>query len=136
VGTASGLFVEGVASLIPGTAAAATGTTAAATTPPGQQLLQRAQAAFAPGQWLPHFMKHGSEFGFTSSVQYLRAAQNLVAGGQGVHTFVRANGDTLFYRAATNEFAVLTAQNVIRTFFTPTEGVLYWFQQTGQLILR
>jgi len=117
-------------------ATAATTAAGAASTSVGERVLRQAPPAFAPGEWLRHFMKHGSEFGISNSVEYLRAAQKLVSGGSGVYTFTRSNGDVLFYRPTTNEFAVLTSRNVIRTFFKPAEGVLYWFQQTGQLILQ
>lgn len=39
--------------------------------------------AFAPGRWLEHFEKHGDEFGYRTSVEYLRGAQQLTAGGEG-----------------------------------------------------
>jgi hypothetical protein len=54
-----------------------------------------------------------------------------LAGGEGIQTFVRANGDTLFYNPSTNEFAVLSKENIIRTYFKPVEGLLYWLRQTG-----
>ena len=87
---------------------------------------------FAPGRWLEHFEKHGGEFGYKTSVEYLRGAQTLTAGGEGIETFVRTNGETLFYRAATNEFAVLTAQGLIRTYFKPMEGREYCLRQAGR----
>lgn len=82
--------------------------------------------AFAPGKWFSHFIKHGREFGYTTSVQYLRGAQRLTGGGPGISTFTRANGDRLFYNAATNEFGVLSGGGVIRTYFRPTDGINYW----------
>src|SRR5207248_642817 len=36
----------------------------------------------------------------------------ITGGGPGIETFVRANGDTLFYKAATNEFAVLSRNSL------------------------
>jgi len=90
------------------------------------------ERAFAPGKWLPHFEKHGAEFGYKTPIEYLRGAQRLTAGGEGIQTFVRANGDTLFYNPSTNEFAVLSKENIIRTYFKPVEGLLYWLRQTGE----
>lgn len=92
----------------------------------------RGQDAFAAGKWLTHFEKHGAEFGYKNSVEYLRGAQRLLQGGPGVETFVRKNGDTLFYRGATNEFGVRTPDGIIRTYFKPTEGMQYWTKQTGR----
>ena len=83
--------------------------------PGGAGVLRGAEAAaaatktlprFAPGRWLPHFEKHAAEFGYRTPVEYLRGARDLV-GRSGVQTFIRANGDRLFYDAARNEFAVL-----------------------------
>jgi pyocin large subunit-like protein len=69
--------------------------------------------------------------GYGNSVQYLQGARNLMSQGSGAQTFVRTNGDTLFYKITTNEFSVLTADNTIRTYFKPDTGILYWFEQTG-----
>jgi RHS repeat-associated protein len=91
----------------------------------------RGQDAFAAGKWLTHFEKHGAEFGYKNSVEYLRGGQKLLQGGPGVETFVRKNGDTLFYREATNEFGVRTQDGIIRTYFKPVEGKQYWSNQTG-----
>ncbi len=86
---------------------------------------------FATGQLEAHFQKHAAEFGYKSAAQYLRGAQKLIRGGPGVVSFVRGNGDSLFYRAATNEFGVLSRQGVIRTYFKPVEGAQYWLRQVG-----
>lgn len=86
---------------------------------------------FAPGRWLPHFEKHAAEFGYRNAVEYLRGARNLVA-RSGVQTFTRASGDKLFYDAATNEFAVMRADGVLRTYFRPPDGINYWRANTGR----
>lgn len=83
---------------------------------------------FAPGQLERHFQKHGHEMGFATKEDYLRAAQDLVGGGPDVEILERG-GDTLFYRAKTNEFAVLSNRNVIRTYFQPDDGRRYWDRQ-------
>ena len=93
---------------------------------------KRLPPAFRPGKWLTHFEKHGAEFGYKTSMEYLRGAQQLVEGGEDVLTHVRRNGDTLFYSKAKNEFAVLTGDGTIRTYFRPDEGIEYWYRQTGQ----
>jgi pyocin large subunit-like protein len=80
---------------------------------------------FAAGKWLSHFAKHGSRLGFKTSIEYLRGAQALTRGGPGVSKFQRGT-DTLFYKAATNEFAVLTNKGIIRTYFKPKDGIRYW----------
>jgi pyocin large subunit-like protein len=83
---------------------------------------------FAPGQLEQHFRKHGGEMGFATKEDYLRAAQALVRGGPGVETW-RRGGDTLFFKEQTNEFAVLSDRNVIRTYFRPDDGRRYWERQ-------
>ena len=46
-------------------------------------------------------------------------------------SLVEVAGDALFYRSATNEFAVLTKDNVLRTYFKPADGLQYWLNQIG-----
>jgi hypothetical protein len=99
----------------------------------GEEGAERAGQAyrFATGDKLmDHFRKHGAEFGYETAKQYLQGAQRLVS-GEGIETFVRASGDTLFYDAATNEFAVLSKEGVIRTYFKPERGIEYWLTQIG-----
>ncbi len=67
--------------------------------------------------------------GFATQADYLRAAQALVRGGPGVEALTRDGGDTLFYRTATGEFAVLSNRGVIRTYFKPDDGPRYWERQ-------
>lgn len=88
---------------------------------------------FAPGKWLTHFEKHGAGFGYTTSVQYL-GGQELTSGGRGISTFTRANGDTLYDRAADNAFGVRAADGTIRTFFRPDTGAAYWTKLTGMVM--
>jgi pyocin large subunit-like protein len=44
------------------------------------------------------------------------------------------------FRLATNEFAVVTRNNVIRTYFSPQQGAQYYveqlFKEVGQAIAR
>lgn len=89
--------------------------------------------AFANGQrFAEHFFKHADEFNHTTPQVYLNAARTLTNGGNGVETFVRTNGDKLFYRAETNEFSVMSQDGVIRTYFKPEDGRAYWLDQIGQ----
>jgi hypothetical protein len=93
------------------------------------------QKVFAPGQWLSHFQKHTDEFPeYATSVEYLRGAQKLTDGGNGIYKYTRANGDTLWYNPSTNEFAALRPDGqTIKTYFKP-EGpnpYQYWLNNTG-----
>jgi RHS repeat-associated protein len=47
---------------------------------------------------LEHFERHAPRMRLKTPAAYLEGARGLVQGGPGVETFVRANGDTLFYR--------------------------------------
>ena len=81
-----------------------------------------------------HYVKHvirQKEFGKLSKEEYLRRAQELVTSEPGGDILVkkRSNGDRLFYNRRTNEFAVLSADGVIRTFFKPRDGIDYFLRQ-------
>jgi hypothetical protein len=80
---------------------------------------------------LEHFNDHAAEFGYKTPEAYREGARSLTKGGPGIDTFVRPNGDTLFYNRSTNEFGVLTRDGVIRTYFRPVEGLEYWLGQIG-----
>ena len=70
------------------------------------------ERTFALGKLHSHYEKHGAEFGYKTQSEYLRGAQRLTAGGKEIQTFVRVHGDTLFYNPSTNEFAVLSKENI------------------------
>ena len=79
---------------------------------------------------MTRFEKHGAEFGYKNAVDYLKGANRLIQGGDGVETYVRRNGDVLFYREATNEFAVVAKDGkTIRTYFRPEDGRKYFLDQ-------
>ena len=74
-----------------------------------------------PQKLSEHFKKHGAEFGFTSESEYLAAAQKFASRqpGSDVLVKIRANGDRVIYNVSTNEFAVVTPDGTIRTYFKP-----------------
>lgn len=81
-----------------------------------------------------HYVKHvirQKEFGPISKEDYLRRAQELVTSKPGGDILVkkRSNGDRLFYNQRTREFAVLTEDGIIRTFFKPRDGIDYFRRQ-------
>jgi pyocin large subunit-like protein len=81
-----------------------------------------------------HYVKHvirQKEFGSISKEEYLQRAQELVTSEPGGDILVkrRSNGDRLFYNQRTNEFAVLTENGIIRTFFKPRDGIDYFRRQ-------
>jgi len=81
-----------------------------------------------------HYHKHvidQQEFGSITMDEYLQGARSLVssASSSDVLTKLRSNGDILFFNKKTDEFAVLTKDNVIRTYFIPRDGIRYFNRQ-------
>ncbi len=79
-----------------------------------------------------HYDKHvidQAEFGDITIEEYLYLAQQLVDDpGDGVLTKTR-DGDRYFYDPDTNEFAVVSDDGFIRTFFKPSAGQSYYDRQ-------
>ena len=76
------------------------------------------------------YERNGADFGARSADDYLQKVRTFIeATPKGTETVKRANGDTLFYQAATNTFAVADRNGVPRTMFKPDDGPTYWAQQ-------
>ena len=76
------------------------------------------------------FERNGADFGARSAQDYLdKAAAFTARPPAGTETAKRPNGDTLFYQASTNTFAVADRDGVPRTMFKPTTGAAYWAEQ-------
>lgn len=76
------------------------------------------------------FDRNGEAFGAKSLDDYVRKARAFVEQPpKGVETLTRANGDTLFYDAKANVFAVADKAGSPRTMFKPDEGPAYWQEQ-------
>jgi len=76
------------------------------------------------------FERNGEAFGARSLDQYVKKAHAFVEHPPaGVETLTRANGDTLFYDAKANVFAVANSEGAPRTMFKPDEGAAYWQEQ-------
>jgi RHS repeat-associated protein len=89
--------------------------------------------SFAPGKWLTHFEKHGAEFGYKNSVEYLKGAQSLVVRQSDniLRKVDSTTGITRIYDKATNEFISINPNRTIRTYFKPERGIDYWYRQPG-----
>ena len=71
---------------------------------------------------------------FPSVDAYVRQAHAFITNPPaGTETARRRNGDTLFYHAASNTFAVATSDGAPRTMFKPDEGAAYWAEQQASL---
>jgi len=84
---------------------------------------------FASGQLEAHYLKHKYEFGDIAQEEYLNGARVLLnsAPGRDILEKIRANGDILHYRVSTKEFAVMTRDGRIRTYFKT--NYRYWLRQ-------
>lgn len=74
-----------------------------------------------------HYQKHGAEFGNVTQSEYLALANALISNPDALTK--TDDGDTLYYDKAKNEFAVLSGDGFIRTFFKPDDGMDYWDRQ-------
>jgi pyocin large subunit-like protein len=84
---------------------------------------------FAPGQLEAHYLKHGYQFGNITQAQYLDNARELLnaPAGNDVLEKTRTSGDILHYRVSTGEFAVMTRNGRMKTYFKT--DYQYWMRQ-------
>jgi hypothetical protein len=84
---------------------------------------------FYTGQLEAHYIKHKDEFGNITMEQYLSGAKILLNSlpGKDILEKSRENGDVLRYRISTGEFAVMTKDGRIRTYFKT--NYKYWLKQ-------
>lgn len=76
------------------------------------------------------FTRNGEAFGAGTLAQFVDKAHAFVeAPPKGTLTYVRSNGDKLFYDPKGNVFAVATKNGAPRTIFKPDEGRAYWDEQ-------
>lgn len=76
------------------------------------------------------FERNGEDFGAASLDAYVRKAHDFVAHPPaGVERMARPNGDTVFYDAKANVFAVADKDGLPKTMFKPDEGAKYWQDQ-------
>jgi len=73
---------------------------------------------------------NGSDFAARSPEDYLAKVTAFTGNPpDGVETVKRPNGDTLYYQASTNTFAVVARDGTPRTMFKPNDGPTYWAEQ-------
>ncbi len=78
---------------------------------------------FDPLFRLDHYGNHGSDFSVIDAYDYESQARDflnkpLVSGGD-IEECTRSNGETVRYDKNTNEFAVVRANGIIKTYFKP-----------------
>ena len=73
---------------------------------------------------------NGADFGARSPEDFLAKVRAFTENPPaGVDTARRPNGDTLYYQASTNTFAVVARDGTPRTMFKPNDGPTYWAEQ-------
>lgn len=76
------------------------------------------------------YERNGAAFGAKSADDYLTKVRAFTeTPPRGAETVKRPNGDTLYYQASSNTFAVVDRNGVPRTMFKPDDGPTYWAQQ-------
>lgn len=76
------------------------------------------------------YERNGAAFGARSAEDYAARMKGFLdSPPAGVDTVKRPNGDTLYYQASTNTFAVVSRDGTPRTMFKPDDGPTYWAQQ-------
>ena len=76
-------------------------------------------------QRLQHFGDHGADFAATSDADYEARADAFIGGKVPKYTLQSkrpSNNDLIRYSPATNEFAILSFDGYIRTYFKPDIG--------------
>ncbi len=76
------------------------------------------------------FERNGADFGAADVEAYVRKAHAFVSRPPaGAETLARPNGDTLYYDAKANTFAVADKAGLLKTMFKPDDGAAYWREQ-------
>lgn len=76
-----------------------------------------------------HYQKHGMEMGFDDKESYEKAASDLINNPDSLHKTEAEDGDDVYFLEATGEFAVLSTDGYIRTYFIPDAGKDYYDRQ-------
>ena len=76
------------------------------------------------------FDRNGRDFGARDIDAFVQKAHAFVGHPpKGTETLTRQNGDTLYYNATSNTFAVANKDGAPRTMFKPDDGAAYWQKQ-------
>lgn len=104
---------------------------AAAATEPGETPVWTSNRRFTAEENVARlYARNGAAFGARSAEDYAARAHAFIADPPaGVETIRRANGDTLYYDAASNTFLVADRDGTPRTMFKPDDGPAYWAEQ-------
>ena len=76
-----------------------------------------------------HYEKHGREMGFRNAKEYEAAACDVINSPDALYKLEAEDGDGVYYIEETNEFAILSTDGYIRTYFNPNGGKAYFDRQ-------
>lgn len=79
------------------------------------------------------FERNGAAFGARTPEDYMAKVQAFARNPpRDADSAKRPNGDTLYYQASTNTFAVVARDGTPRTMFKPDKGAQYWAEQKAR----
>jgi RHS repeat-associated protein len=86
-----------------------------------------------PNKLEDHFIRHGDDFGAQSAEDYADQASQFYQDSQAndLPTVIDSDGVTRVYDPDTNTFGSYNDDGTTRTFFKPTGGANYWYDQGG-----
>ncbi len=76
-----------------------------------------------------HFTKHKNDFGCTTEQDYETMADEFCGGVMDTNTqeYIRSyDGAVIRYNSITNEFGVVGNDDIIKTYFKPSQGMRYF----------
>lgn len=76
-----------------------------------------------------HFLKHGSEFGYSTKEEYLNGANEVINSASSLHKLEAEDDDQIYYDESKNEIVFVSSDGYIRTYFRPSEGINYYNRQ-------
>lgn len=81
------------------------------------------------GLWEEHFEKHGAEFSYKNKEEYLEGANIMLQNPDCLHKKEKEDNDDVYFLEATGEFAVVSTDGYLRTYFKPSKGKKYFDKQ-------
>lgn len=81
------------------------------------------------GLWEEHFEKHGSEFSYKTKEDYLKGANIMLQNPDCLHKKEKEDNDDVYFLEATGEFAIVSTDGYLRTYFKPSAGKKYFDKQ-------
>ena len=76
-----------------------------------------------------HFEKHGRDMGFTTAEEYVEAANEVIKNPDSLCKLEEEDRDFVYYLESKNYIVFLSQKGVIRSFFSPSDGISYFNRQ-------